>query len=107
MKRCILVSSRQSKDEKTGEDLLFLTLYRLPNKMSNGNLWYPKKTEAVVVACINKSKKPEVYDKFKGINPGALIDITYGINDFNNELFVANVECVKGTNVFDEKILYL
>ena len=40
MRRCILISTRQNKDEKTGDELLFLTLSRLPNKMNNGGLWY-------------------------------------------------------------------
>ena len=53
MKRCILVSSRENKDKETGDELLFLTLYRLPSKMKNGGLWYPKSCEAIVTACIN------------------------------------------------------
>ena len=106
MKRCILVGSRTNKDEKTGDELMFLTLYRLPNKMSNGGLWHPKANEAVVNACINKTKKPEDYEKFSTIQPGTLIDVTFGINDFNNKTFVANLDIVKDTNVFNADILY-
>ena len=106
MKRCILVGSRTNKDEKTGDELMFLTLYRLPNKMSNGGLWHPKSNEAVVNACINKTKKPEDYLKFSEILPGTLIDVTFGINDFNNKTFVANLDIVKDTNVFNADTLY-
>ena len=106
MKRCILVGSRTNKDEKTGDELMFLTLYRLPNKMSNGGLWHPKANEAVVNACINKTKKPEDYEKFSTILPGTLIDVTFGINDFNNKTFVANLDIVKDTNIFNADTLY-
>lgn len=106
MKRCILVGSRTNKDQKSGDELMFLTLYRLPNKMSNGGLWHPKANEAVVNACINKTKKPEDYAKFSQILPGTLIDVTFGINDFNNKTFVANLDIVKDTNVFNADTLY-
>jgi hypothetical protein len=52
MRRCILISTRQNKDEKTGDELMFLTLSRLPNKMNNGGLWYPKKDELIINTCI-------------------------------------------------------
>ena len=107
MKRCILVSSRLNKDPKTGDDLIFLTLCRLPNKMKNGGLWHPKKDELVVNACVNKTSKPEEYEKFLKILPGALIDVTFGINDFNNKAFVAAMSLVPDTNIFDEETLYL
>ncbi len=107
MKRCILVNVRQNKDEKTGDELLFLTMYRLPTKMSNGNLWHPKKTEAVIVGCINKTKKPDTYDKYISVKPGALIDVTFGLNDFNNKTFVADLQLVQGTNNYTDNVLYL
>ena len=106
MKRCILVGSRTNKDEKTGDELMFLTLYRLPNKMSNGGLWHPKVNEAVINTCINKTKKPEDYERFSQIFPGTLIDVTFGINDFNNKTFVANLDIVEDTNIFDAETLY-
>ncbi len=106
MRRCILVSNRQGKDEKTGDELLFLTLYRLPNKMSNGGLWHPKQNEAIINGCINKTKKPEDYEKFATLLPGALIDVTFGINDFNNKTFVARMDLVEQA-LFEEDLLYL
>lgn len=106
MKRCILVNCRTNNDKQTGDDLMFLTLYRLPTKMSNGGLWHPKANEAVINACINKTKKPEDYERFSKIMPGSLVDVTFGLNDFNNKTFVASLDLVKGTNVFNEEILY-
>ena len=108
MRRCVLVSSRIGKDEKTNDELLFLTMYRLPNKMQNGGLWYPKQNEAVITACINKTKRPEDFDTLKEILPCTLVDVTFGINDFNNKSFVAKIDLVKETiNLFDEKTLYM
>lgn len=106
MKRCILVNCRTNQDKETGDELMFLTLYRLPNKMSNGGLWHPKANEAVINACINKTKKPEEFEKFSKIYPGALIDVTFGLNDFNNKTFVASLDLVKDTNLYDANILY-
>lgn len=107
MKRCILVGTRANTDEKTGEELLFVSLCRLPSKSSKGGLWYPKKDELFVTACINKTRKPEEYAKYSAILPGTLIDVTMGINDFNNKPFVAVLEVVPGTeNIFDPDILY-
>ena len=80
MRRCILISNRQNKDEKTGDELLFLTLSRLPTKMNNGGLWYPKKDEQIISACINKTRSPEDYEKMVNILPGTLIDVTFGLN---------------------------
>ena len=107
MKRCILVDLRTNKDVKTGDELMFLTLVRLPSKMSNGGLWHPKQNEMMVNVCINKTSKPEDYSKFQNVNPGALFDITFGINDFNNKTFVATCTLVPNTNKFKPEELYL
>ena len=70
MKRCILVSVRPQQDKETNDDLLFLTLFRLPNKMKNGGLWHAKKDEQLVNVCINAKHKPEEYADFLKILPG-------------------------------------
>ena len=105
MKRCILVSNRQNKDEKTGDELLFLTLYRLPNKMKNDGLWFPKQNEAIINACVNKTRSPEDYEKFKQVLPGAIIDVTFGLNDFNNKTFVAKLDLIENS-LFDAELIY-
>ena len=107
MKRCILVSVRPQKDRETNDDLLFLTLYRLPNKMRNGGLWHPKKDETVINVCINSKHKPEDYKKFLSILPGVLVDVTFALNEFNNKTYVESVELVIGTDVYTEDMLYL
>ena len=108
MKRCILIGTRTNKDKETGDELLFLTLCRLPSKMSNGGLWHPKQNELLSTVCINKTRKPDDFKKFSEMLPGTLIDITLGVNEFNGKLFVAAYEAVEGTvNIFDEGILYV
>lgn len=107
MKRTILVSTRTNTDEKTGDELLFLTLCNLPKRMKNGGLWYPKSSELLSTACINKTRKPDEYEKFMKLLPGTIIDVTEGINDFTNKRFVASLDVVPGTeNIFDEATLY-
>ena len=93
-KRCIVVDLRLNKDEKTNDELLFLTLYRLPTKMKNGGLWHPRSNESVVNVCINKTKEPESFVKMLNVLPGSLVDVTFGINDFTNKTFVAKTELV-------------
>lgn len=107
MRRYILISTRQNKDEKTGDELLFLTLSKLPSKMNNGGLWYPKKDELITNTCINKSRSPEEYEKMQNVLPGTLIDVTFGLNDYTNKAYVIKTDVVPGTDVYTEDMLYL
>lgn len=107
MKRCILVDVRQNKDEKTGDELMFLTLVKLPSKMSNGGLWHPRQNEMIVNVCINKTNKKEDYERFAKVYPGALIDVSFAINDFNNKTFVATYTLVPDTNLLKPEQLYI
>ena len=107
MRRCVLVSSRVGEDAKTNEDVLFLTMYRLPNKMSNGGLWYPRQNEAVITTCINKARRPEEFEILSEILPCTLVDVHYSVNEFTNKSYVSKVEVVKETvNIYDADLLY-
>lgn len=107
MRRFILISNRQNKDEKTGDELLFVKLARLPSKMNNGGLWYPKKDEEILTTCINKSRASEEYEKMLPVLPGTLIDVTFGLNEFTNKAYAIKFDVVEGTDVFTEDVLYL
>ena len=107
MKRCILVSIRENVDKETSDKLLFLTLYRLPSKMKNGGLWHSKSSEALVNVCINATRDLDRYNRFKDIKPGALFDITFGVNDLNNKTYVAICEFVVNTDVYSDSDVYL
>lgn len=107
MKRYILVDVRISKDKETNDNLLFMKMYRLASAMKNGGLWHPKDSEALCNVCINQTKQPEEYEKYSKVNPGALFDITFGINDFNNKSFVATCVLVPGSNVHKSTDTYI
>ena len=107
MKRFILVGKRLGNDKETGDELMFLTMCKLPSKMSDGRLWVPKKEELVLNTCINKARKPDTFERFQEILPGTLIDVTFGINDFNQKTIVAALDVVPNTNVFTEADLYV
>lgn len=107
MKRCILVSVRAQKDKETNDDLLFLTLFRLPGKMKNGNLWYPKKDEQIINVCLNAKYKKEDYEKFSKILPGAIVDVTFALNEFKNTTYVERVDLVEGTDLYSADVLYV
>ena len=107
MKRCILVDSRTNKDEKTKDELLFMTLYCLATKSKKGGLWHPKKNDAEINVCFNKTKAPHDYEAYIKCVPGALFDITFGVNDFTNKTFVATCTLVPGSNIYTEEQVYL
>lgn len=106
MKRFLVVSVKEGEDSKTKEKLLFVSMYRMPSKMKNGGLWYPKQTEAVSVACYNLARNPEEFEKYRLLSPGALVDVTFGVNDFNGKTFVANVSVVE-QSPFTDNDLYI
>ena len=91
MKRFLVVSVKEGEDQKTKEKLLFVTMYRLPSRMRNGGLWYPKNTEALSVACYSLARSPEEFEKYRLLCPGALVDVTFGVNDFNGKTFVSDI----------------
>ena len=107
MKRCILVDVRTNKDKETNEDILFLTLVKLPVPMNNGGLWHHKASELVVNVAFPKNTKAQEFEQYSKILPGALFDITYGYNDFNGKSFVATCVLVEGTNMFTEQEVYV
>ena len=107
MRRAILISNRQNKDEKTGDELLYISFARLPNKMNNGGLWYPKKDEQIINTCINKTRYPDWYAQMQNVLPGTLVDVTFGLNEYTNKAYVVKTDVVKGTDLFSADMLYL
>lgn len=103
--RCLLISCRKQKDEKSGEELMFLTLSKLPKRMKNGGLFYPKPSELLVHACVNKSKAPMDYENFEKVNPGALCEVTFGTNEYTQKAFVAKIDVL--VTIYPEEDLYV
>lgn len=106
MKRCILVSIREKQDEKTNDELLFLTCYALPVVMKKGGLFYPKKEDAIINVCINNSRTPIDYETFKNVVPGCLVDVQHALNEVTNKRFVSKIELVPGTNIYSASDVY-
>ena len=107
MKRCIVVSVKNSVDKETNENLLFIDMYQLASLTKSGNLFYPKKSDALITTCINQTKRPMDFSVFEDVRPGALVDITYGVNEYTNKSFVARIDLVPNTNHFTDSDLYL
>lgn len=106
MKRFIVVSVKHGKDKETKENLLFVGLYQLPNKWKD-DLFYPKHADAFITYCINQSKKPMDFGVFEDVRPGALVDITYGVNERTNKTVIARADLVPNSNIYSDSDLYL
>ena len=105
MKRCFVVGVRENQDEKTKENILFVTLCQLPSKMKNGGLWYPKKADLITTACFGEQRHPSQYKEYKTLGIGSLVDVVYGVNEFTGTVFVANLT-VKQESVYTDADLF-
>ena len=86
MKRAIVLQVRESENKQNNnEKTVWVTVGLLPSKMKNGNLYYPRTT------CAGALTKPDNYEKFRKLAIGSLVDLTYGINEFTNKPFVADI----------------
>ena len=106
MKRCMVVDIRKSVDNKTNDKLIWVTMYALAKRTKDGNLWHQKRDESIYYACINASRQSEDYQRFESVNPGTLVDVNFGVNDYN-KVVVQSMDIVKDTNVFNPGVLYL
>ena len=98
MKRAIVLSVRQSEDTKTGENNCWVTLGVMPSKMLNsGNIFYPKTTDILVSTCAGEIRSPDKFKKYKNLKIGDVMDISYGVNERSNQIFVDNLQMVKET----------
>ncbi|MBE5756561.1 MAG: hypothetical protein E7342_02060 [Clostridiales bacterium] len=95
MKRAIVVSVRQSKDSKTNEDQVWLTMAIMPTKMSNGNLYYPKSTSVCVSTVGGALKSPDKFSKYKNLKIGDVVNVDYALNEFTQKPFIMDVSLVK------------
>ncbi len=107
MKRCILVDVREGVDKKTNADVLYITLAKLPSKMSDGKLWHQKSTDLLINTSVNKTHKPELYNTFKKAPLACLVDIDWAFNEFSGQPYVRIDSIVAGTEVFKPEQLYI
>lgn len=105
MKKALVVDVRKGQDKEKQNNVLYITLYKLPSKMKDGALWHPKKDEAVVIASFSEKYAPEDYNKLQTLPLGSICDIVYGVNDFNDKTFIAKLNVVV-EGVYTDKDLY-
>ncbi len=93
MKRFVVCDIKDGQDKDTKENLVFLTMYRIPSPMKDsGKLWHTKQSEAITVACAGANRNADDYKKYKAMQVGTIVDVTFGINDFTNKAVVARVD---------------
>ena len=111
MKKAILVSNRKGKDNQTQANVLWLTMYELPREFErqdgSKDLWYPKKDDAILVACISQGKQPDDYARLVNVREGAVCMVHFGVNDFTNKTFISAVDIIKGTDNHQPQVLYV
>ncbi len=107
MSRCVVCSNRVGKDKLTNEEIRYISAYRMPTYTSNGTLWYPKSTEAIVNVVIRKNQSPKAFDDFKDVLPGAILNVVFGVNDFTQKVYVQSYDLIPGSNLHKAEDLYL
>lgn len=107
MGRCLVVSNRVGEDKETHSEMLFMVGYKMPTVTANGALWYPKKEQCLVNIVVRKDKNPMQYDALKSVKPGALIDVTFAVNDASGKVYVLGYDLVPNSDKHDAKVLFL
>lgn len=95
MKRAIVTSVRLSKDSKTGEDNLWVSMAIMPTKMKNGELFYPKSSDISVSTCAGALRSPDKFAKYQELRLGDIVDINYALNEFTQKPFINEILLVK------------
>ncbi len=95
MKKVMVMSVRPTVDKKTNENVVYVTVYDMGNRNSNGVIFTAKSGEAVKTAFANQARNAEKYEKYKALTIGSLCTMDLGVNDFDGKVYVANLECVK------------
>ena len=108
MKKGILVAKR--KQVKENEELIWLTIYECPRSYTDKEtgekkLFYNKKENSILVACISKKQNPVNYGVFENCLEGALVGVNFGFNEYTNNSFISSVDLIS-TSKFTAQQLY-
>ena len=95
MKKVMVMSVRVTKDKKTNENVVYVTVYDMGNRSSNGAIFTARSGEAVRTAFANETRTPEKYAKYKALSIGSLCTMDLGVNDFDGKVYVSNLDVVK------------
>lgn len=105
MKRAIVVSVRTSIDQKTNENVVWVSCAVMPSKGNNGKIYYPKSTDIVVTTCAGELSKPDNYGKYSSLKIGDIVDISYGFNEFTQKPFVENLLFFKSSGIKESELI--
>lgn len=94
MKRAMVMSVRPTVDKKTGDNVVYVTLYDMGNRNKEGVIFTAKSGEAVRTAFANEVRTPEKYAKYKSLTIGSLCNLDLGVNDFDGKVYVSNLEVI-------------
>ena len=94
MKKVMVMAVRPTVNKKTNENVVYVTLFDMGNRNSNGVIFTAKSGEAVRTAYANEARTPEKYAKYKALKIGSLCTMELGINDYDNSVYVSNLEVV-------------
>ena len=95
MKRAMVMSVRQRVDKKTNENVVYLTLFDMGNRSSNGTIFSAKSGEEVRIAYANEKRTPDKYAKYCGLAVGSICTMDLGVNDFDGRVYVSNLDVVQ------------
>ena len=105
MKRAIVTCVRTSKDVKSGEDNVWVTMSIMPSKMSNGSLFYPKSSDISVSTCAGALRASDKFTSYQKLKLGDLVDIHYGFNEFTQKPFVDDITLVHSSPYKDSDLI--
>lgn len=95
MKRVMVMRVRPTVDKKTNDKVVYVTLYDMGNRNSNGVIFSAKSGEAVRTAFANESRSPEKYAKYCKLNVGSICTMDLGVNDYDGRVYVSNIDLVQ------------
>ena len=104
MKKGIVVAVRQGQDKEKKNNVLYVTIARLPSKMQNGNLWFPKNAETLITACFNFAYSPDQYNRHKDLPIGSLVEISSAINEYTDKPFVQDLKVIAKSPFTEEQL---
>ena len=105
MKKAIVLSVRTGQDKDTGEDLVWVTLGKLPTKnREKGTIYAPIKSETVICVSANKSRTTAKYNTYITFNVGDLVELYLAVNEVSEKTYVDNVVLVKSSPYTEAEI---
>lgn len=97
MKRVMIMGVRTAIHKTTKENVVYVTVFDLGNRGSNGVVYLPKNDDAVKSAYANQTKNLELYDKYVSLSVGDICEMTLSVNYFNGEIYISDLNVVEKT----------